>query len=160
MLKHLPTLTLTGRISVSDIYHKHHIVPKHMGGNNHSSNIELVTVTEHAERHRVLYEQHGHWQDKVAWLAISGYIGQEEIIYEKFRHFRGKKHSEETKKKMSISRTNHNPFKGKKHSKETIEKMRLASTGKKNNLGKKWSEEHKEKIRQSNLKRWAAIKSS
>lgn len=60
--------------------HKHHIIPKHMGGSDDPSNLVELTVEEHAEAHRVLYEQYGRLQDKLAWLGLSGQIGKEEII--------------------------------------------------------------------------------
>ena len=60
--------------------HKHHIIPKHMGGSDDESNLLELSVEEHAEAHRLLYEQHGHWQDKLAWKGLSGQIGREEII--------------------------------------------------------------------------------
>ena len=53
------------------IYHKHHIIPKHMGGTDEPSNLVELTVEQHAETHRLLYEQHGHWQDYSAWMGLS-----------------------------------------------------------------------------------------
>lgn len=60
--------------------HKHHIIPVHAGGTNDPSNIAHLTVEEHAEAHRKLYEEYGRWQDKLAWMGLSGRIGKEEII--------------------------------------------------------------------------------
>jgi len=51
-----------------------------MGGSDDPSNLIELTVEEHAEAHRLLYEQHGHWEDYCAWQALSGRIGQEEIL--------------------------------------------------------------------------------
>ena len=62
--------------------HKHHIIPKHAGGSDDPSNLIELTVEEHAEAHRKLYEEHGRWQDKVAWKALSGMIGKEDVIKE------------------------------------------------------------------------------
>jgi len=62
--------------------HKHHIIPRHAGGTDDPENIIELTLEEHAEAHRKLYEKHGRWQDKCAYLALSGQIGKEEIIYE------------------------------------------------------------------------------
>jgi hypothetical protein len=61
--------------------HKHHIIPKHMGGTDDSDNLIVLTIEEHAEAHRVLYEKHGHTQDKVAWLGLAGIMPYSEIIY-------------------------------------------------------------------------------
>ena len=37
-----------------------------------SDNIELLTVAEHAEAHRLLWENFGCLQDKIAWKMLSG----------------------------------------------------------------------------------------
>jgi hypothetical protein len=60
-------------------YHRHHIIPRHSGGTNDPSNIITLTVEEHAEAHKKLWEEHGLWQDKLAWMSLSGQIGKEEI---------------------------------------------------------------------------------
>ena len=58
--------------------HLHHIVPKHAGGSNDSSNLIELTVEEHAEAHRLLWEQYDRWQDKIAWKTLSGQISIQE----------------------------------------------------------------------------------
>jgi hypothetical protein len=84
--------------------HIHHIIPEYMGGTNDPSNLIELTVEEHAEAHRLLYEQHGNWQDYCAWQALSGRIGQEEAL------------------RMAQGMAN----KGKKRSPETIAKLKEA----------------------------------
>ena len=42
-----------------------------MGGSDDPSNLIELTPGEHAEAHRLLYEQHGHWQDYVAWQGLA-----------------------------------------------------------------------------------------
>jgi hypothetical protein len=82
--------------------HIHHIIPKHMGGSNEPSNLIELTVEEHAEAHRKLWEKHGKWQDKVAWRALSGHIGKEEIIHEIHKNMnKGRVVSEATREKMA-----------------------------------------------------------
>jgi hypothetical protein len=53
-----------------------------MGGSDDPSNLIELTVEEHAAAHKKLYEQHGHWQDKIAYEALSGQIGKDEAIQE------------------------------------------------------------------------------
>jgi len=60
------------------IYHKHHIIPKHMGGADDPSNLIELTVEEHAKAHWDLYLQHGKVQDKIAWQLLSGQITVDE----------------------------------------------------------------------------------
>jgi len=61
--------------------HTHHIIPKHMGGTDDPSNLVELTVEEHAEAHRKLWEQYGHWEDEIAWKGLSKCIGNDEIFY-------------------------------------------------------------------------------
>lgn len=60
--------------------HKHHIIPKHAGGTDDPSNIIELTVPEHAEAHRKLWEEHGRKQDYVAWKGLSGDLSRQEIL--------------------------------------------------------------------------------
>ena len=53
-----------------------------MGGINHSSNIVVLSVEEHAEAHRKLYEEHGKWQDKIAADMLSGQIKSDDVRIE------------------------------------------------------------------------------
>ena len=73
------TLIPQGSISMS-IYHKHHIVPRHMGGSDDPSNLIELTVEEHAEAHLRLWEEHGKTQDLIAYQGLSGMINKAEII--------------------------------------------------------------------------------
>lgn len=43
-----------------------------MGGTDDPSNLVELTVEEHAEAHRKLFEQYGKEEDRIAWLALSG----------------------------------------------------------------------------------------
>jgi len=58
--------------------HIHHIIPKHMGGSDDPSNLIELSIEDHAEAHRVLFETHGNEYDRVAWLALSGQITMSE----------------------------------------------------------------------------------
>jgi hypothetical protein len=114
--------------------HKHHIVPRHMGGTDDPSNLIELTVEEHAEAHRKLYEEHGHIEDYCAWKGLSGQIGKEEII-RLLMDPTGRVHTEETKQKISEAHKGRS-----KHTEESKEKLRQFRTG------IKLSEEHKSKI--------------
>lgn len=107
-----------------------------MGGSNDPSNLIELTVKEHTEAHRVLFEKYGKQEDKIAWLTLSGQIGKEEAHrlatwnsitnakraeksrgnqYAKGNTF---KHTEESKQKIGLK------HRGKILSKETKEKIR------------------------------------
>ena len=106
--------------------HKHHIIPKHIGGTDDPSNLIELTVEEHAEAHRLLYEQQGRWEDYYAWQGLSGQIGKEELIRQIQSVANSKPKSKETKKKMSDWQ-----------------------------IGRKLSNEHKEKCSIKQKERWA-----
>lgn len=118
-----------------------------MGGTNDPSNLIELTVEEHAEAHRVLWEKYGKWQDNVAWKALSGHIGKEEIIHEIHKNMnKGRIPSTETREKMAAAKRGrklsqshaealHN---GRKNSKNSEEHLRVLS---KINKGKTISQE-------------------
>lgn len=60
--------------------HWHHIVPRHAGGTDDSSNLVELTIEEHAEAHRVLWEEHGQRADFMAWKMLSGQMTKAEAI--------------------------------------------------------------------------------
>lgn len=60
--------------------HLHHIIPKHMNGTDDPENLVELTVEEHAEAHKLLWEKYGRWEDKLAWQGLAGLIGKEELI--------------------------------------------------------------------------------
>ena len=133
--------------------HKHHIIPRHMGGSDESSNIVVLSIEEHAEEHRKLWSQYGKWQDYLAYCALSKQVSVAEITHlkrvlanrgkivlestrEKLRAANtGKRASEETKKKMSQNNGMKNAAIAKSHS----EKMKIKMRGNKNGLGGKSS---------------------
>lgn len=112
--------------------HTHHKIPRHAGGTDDPANLVELTIEEHAEAHRLLYEQNGHWQDKVAWQGLLGLIPHEKIMEEMYEARKGKgnhmygkpcyyKMTEEEKQqwKDNISKST----KGRKVSDETRKKM-------------------------------------
>lgn len=59
--------------------HIHHIVPKHIGGTDDPANLIELSVEDHAEAHRILYEKYGREEDKMAWLGLSGQATKKEV---------------------------------------------------------------------------------
>lgn len=62
-----------------ELKHKHHIIPRYMGGSDDASNLVEVSVTCHAMFHYCNYKLWGNWEDEVAWYGLSGRISSEEI---------------------------------------------------------------------------------
>lgn len=106
-----------------------------MGGSDDPSNLVELTVEEHAEAHKELYEVHGHWQDYLAWQGLTKRMACEEVAREAARIANiGKCMSPETRAKISAAK------KGKKHSPEHVKNNSLAQSG------KVLSDEHRMKI--------------
>lgn len=113
-----------------------------MGGSDDPSNLIELTVEEHAEAHRVLFETYGRKEDELAWKGLAGLIEKKELLHELFvmagkksrpplghKANLGRKWSDEYKQKMSLI------LKGKKHSEET--KRQISESKSKNWLIKK-----------------------
>ncbi len=84
-----------------------------MGGTDDPSNLIELTVADHAEAHRLLWEQHGKEEDYYAWKGLASHIGKEEIRLELARlggRRSGAKNlanmSEESKRKRVETRKN------------------------------------------------------
>lgn len=111
-----------------------------MGGTDEPSNLIELTVKEHAEAHRILYEKYGKEEDRIAWIGLSKTVGKEEMVSEICRlagkKCKGKTRTDEFRKNLSenlikngLRKKEKNPFYGKNHSEETKEKLRLAHLG-------------------------------
>lgn len=102
-----------------------------MGGTDDPSNLVKLTVEEHAEAHRLLYEEHGSKFDYIAYMALSNQIGYKEANYLKL--LGPKNWSQEGKDRLRESarerKGDKNGFFGKSHSEETKQKNREAHTG-------------------------------
>jgi NUMOD3 motif len=131
------------------IHHLHHKIPRHMGGSDDPSNLVKLTIAEHSAAHKLLYETYGHWQDKLAWLALSGQMEKEDVIKEVQRNvWLGKKLSPEHKEKLRLAKKGvfegvNNPNYGKPRSQEVKDKISAKLRGRKH------TEETKMKIRAS-----------
>ncbi len=106
-----------------------------MGGSDDSSNLVELSIEEHAEAHKKLWEQYNKWEDYYAWQGLAGIIPKQELVREIQRIANtGKFMSEETREKIRQANL------GKKHKPETIEKNRQW------HKGKILSNEHKQKV--------------
>ena len=65
--------------------HKHHILPRHMGGGNEPTNLIEVSVEQHAELHLALYLEHGYTADWVASQCLSGQMTIDDAKVEAMR---------------------------------------------------------------------------
>ena len=117
------------------LYHKHHIVPKHMGGTDEPSNLKKVTIKQHSIEHKKLYEKYGRWQDKIAYQTLSGQISVAEAT------------------KMAQIKANSGPKTGKRLE-AVINNFKKASEM---NKGKKRPEKTKKLISKANKKYWGNI---
>lgn len=104
--------------------HIHHIVPKHMGGSDDPTNLISLTVEEHADAHKTLYETYGKIEDYIAWKGLDGSIGKEELISIKCSI--GGKKATETLKKLKICSFHNESLRAKAAEKgrESVKKMR------------------------------------
>ena len=73
--------------SKSPLMHKHHIIPRYMGGTDDPQNLVEVTITQHAMFHYCNFQLWGNVEDFVAWRGLSGQISEEEFLEEKFKIF-------------------------------------------------------------------------
>ena len=102
-------------------YHKHHIIPRHMGGTDDPSNLIKVNIAMHAFLHKLLWKEHSNQYDYIAWKCLSGQITNEEANRLSNVHYhigrdpwnkgkkgvqqstkKGQSRSDEEKKKISV----------------------------------------------------------
>ena len=135
--------------------HKHHIIPRHMGGTDDPSNLIELTIEQHAQAHKELYDQYGKLEDYVAWKGLSGQILKEEFIAYKCsmggHANRGIPKTEEHKAKIAKALT------GSKLTEERKNKISKAAIGNKNSKNHS-SEEYKQKQSESMKAAWARRK--
>ena len=127
--------------------HKHHIVPKHMGGTDDPSNLVELTIEEHAQAHKKLFKQYGKIEDRLAYEGLLGMVGKEEIMKQLMSQPLTEDHKEKLRKPKSSTKnyygnTNAKSLKGKPKSKEHIEavSMALKSSSVREKRSKTWSD--------------------
>ena len=108
------------RILPNNLYvEKHHIIPKSMGGDNSKENIAILTAREHFICHLLLTKMtlgNNNYKMKFAFSCMFMTSNNQQRYTSKLFEYSklNKKHSDESKKKMSIAK------KGIKQSAETI----------------------------------------
>ena len=83
------------------IWHRHHLVPKHIGGDDSKENLIKVNVAMHAFLHQQLWLEHNRAEDYAAWQGLLG--NKEAIKSLGATGFSGKHHKDSSKKKISDS---------------------------------------------------------
>lgn len=79
---------------------KHHIIPLHEWRKrfnpkatrynkefNTTDNLVELTIEQHAEAHKILFEQFGNWEDMLAWKGLLGEICREDYMRENTSKF-------------------------------------------------------------------------
>lgn len=153
---------------------KHHILPSALGGSNKKDNIVYLPASDHFKCHQLLTQITENTDNSKMWSALWRMMNKQSktqkrtydicsIEYETARQkhaeahsirqtgknnsFFGKKHSDETRKKMSNAKKgkSYSEIYGEEEGKIMKERRRVETTGKKR------SGETKEKIRQSKI---------
>lgn len=141
-----------------ETYHWHHIIPKHAGGTDDPSNLVRLTVAEHAEAHRLLWEQYGRPEDKLAWLLLAGKTDEAEAArIELARHIQKRRWEKSGARQAHSERMKGNTFGiGREWTPTNETKQRISASQKQRYkqqphhwLGKTHSEETKQKISES-----------
>lgn len=130
-------------VGLLDGLHKHHVVPRHLGGTDDPSNLVLLHPYDHAIAHFVRWKMYGTHGDAWAYNRLKRWLDEGGLTVS------GMRHSEDAKKKIGEASANRAR---KPHTKETRAKISDAKKGKSSNrLGVKHSEESINKMRQSHL---------
>ena len=141
------------------MFHIHHIIPKHMGGTDDPENLTTLTIEEHADAHKNLFDLYGKQEDYIAWMSLTTQIGREEIFKQTSslggKGNKGNPKSKEHREKISKSIKS----KYKKHGDEVKKKISTSMIGNKNSKNHS-SDEYKIKQSQAMKEAWRRKKLS
>ena len=114
-----------------------------MGGSDDPTNLVELTIEQHAEAHRVLWEQYGKREDFLAWKSLSKQIDEEEIQQIRSsiggKNNRGKQKTDNHRNKIRESLLGRD---GIFFTEERRQKLSESMCGN-NNFKKNWSEERR-----------------
>lgn len=133
------------RTNILDLYEKHHIIPRSMGGSNKKINLVRLSYREHFIAHLLLhkmYPDNFYLLKCIIMMSKSSKITSKEYswIKDKFSKeqrirlsgrtsfMKGKKHTDKSKKKISSSLMGNQHLKGHIHSDQT--KLKMSNTHK------------------------------
>lgn len=137
------------------LYHMHHIIPRHMGGSDDPDNLVRLTIEEHAEAHRLLYEKFDKKEDLWAWKGLSGIVPRQELIKEIMYQsgIRGNKVANENGAYLKANRARTERYHNDPEwAAEIRRKQSKPKSVTENYFGPK-SDDHKENMRKTALKR-------
>jgi hypothetical protein len=127
-----------------DGFHRHHVVPRHLGGTDAPSNLVMLHPYDHAIAHFVRWKMYGTDGDAWAFNRLKGWLDDGSFTVKGMHHSRETKkligqhsasrirkpHTQETKEKISAAKAGKvSNRKGSKHSAEAIQKMRESHIG-------------------------------
>lgn len=119
-------------------FHKHHIIPKHLGGSNDVSNLVLLHPYDHAIAHYVRWKIFKTDGDAWAFNKLKGWLDDGALTVKGMRHTAEAKavigihsklrvrnsHLEETRSKISVSKKGvASNRKGATHTQDSMQKM-------------------------------------
>jgi hypothetical protein len=97
---------------MDDVYHMHHIKPRHAGGSDDPSNLIRLTIEEHALAHKKLWDEIGNKLDFVAWQSLTKQINSEEARLSALRAVCATK---EHRQKLNKPKSNTSNMKGREN---------------------------------------------
>lgn len=147
----------------------HHILPKFMGGSNHTSNLLKLSLEEHRDAHLILAQCFEENTKEYKGNVFSAQFcqkwidtGCDELKDKISKIMTGRVVSEDTKRKISKSKKEYinslqqeniqHPLKGRKLTEERCKKMSEQSMGNTNMLGKYHTEDTKRILREKRSK--------
>lgn len=130
----------------SEMTHKHHVIPRHMGGSDDPSNLVELSVTDHAEAHKWLFIEHGKVEDAIAWLALYGQLNKQEATRMAY-HASTPQRTAGVKKAIQEGRLQYPGNRGMIRNDEWRGKVATSMRGNQNTTGMKWYSDGSSEVR-------------